>query len=77
MKKLQQVRELQDQSVEGDRNEREECDIFAELVSKKKSGRDDKLFEQFLDGNMSMDEYSVQIKINAKFSKKGRGQKRP
>ena len=73
MKKLQQVRDLQDQSIDGSLREQEECERFAEMLSKRKPGREEKAFDDFLHGNMSMDEYTVQIKINAKFTKKGRG----
>lgn len=73
MKKLQRVRDLQDQSIDGSLREQEECERFAEMLSKRKSGREEKVFDEFLHGNMSMDEYTVQIKINAKFTKKGRG----
>ena len=74
MKKLRLIRE-QDQSIHADPADGGERERFASMLSKKKSGAREKAFDEFVLGNMTMDEYTIEL--NARISKKGRGHKRP
>ena len=74
MRKLDKIKKTTTEAKNLDVSKEQEEELFASMLSKKKTGGNEQFFNKFVEGDLSIDDYT--LKITQKPTKHGRGHKR-